>query len=71
MPSVSEKACPAEVIEAPTRDGHKATAVIRKPPGEGPFPAVVLLLAEAALGAEAGFALRVEYGSLDVEVGTL
>ncbi|MBW3646349.1 MAG: TIGR04338 family metallohydrolase [Actinobacteria bacterium] len=36
-----------------------------------PFPAVVLLLAEAALGAEAGFALRVEYGSLDVEVGTL
>lgn len=36
-----------------------------------PFPAVVLLLAEAALGAEAGFALRVEYGARDVEVGTL
>ncbi len=36
-----------------------------------PFPAVVLLLAEAALGAEAGFALRVEYGAQDVEVGTL
>ena len=36
-----------------------------------PFPAVVLLLAEAALGAEAAFALRVEYGELAVEVGTL
>lgn len=36
-----------------------------------PFPAVVLLLAEAALGAEAGFALRVEYGAREVEVGTL
>ena len=43
MPFVSEQTCPPEVIEAPTRDGQKATAVVRKPPGKGPFPAVVLL----------------------------
>ena len=36
-----------------------------------PFPAVVLLLVEAVLGAEAAFALRVEYGEHDVEVGVL
>ena len=36
-----------------------------------PFPAVVLLLAGAALGPEAAFALRVEYGGLGVEVGAL
>jgi dienelactone hydrolase len=42
-PQVSEKACPAEVIEAPTPDGKKASAVVRKPPGKGPFPAVVFL----------------------------
>jgi dienelactone hydrolase len=42
-PEVSEQTCPAEVIEAPTRDGQRATAVVRKPPGKGPFPVVVLL----------------------------
>ena len=42
-PEVSEKTCPLEVIEAPTRDKQKATAVVRKPPGKGPFPAVILL----------------------------
>ena len=36
-----------------------------------PFPALVLLLAQAALGAEAAFVLRVEYGELAVEVGAL
>ena len=36
-----------------------------------PFPAIVLLLVGAALGAEAAFALRVEYGELAVEVGSL
>lgn len=36
-----------------------------------PFPAVVLLLVEAVLGAEAAFALRVEYGEHHVEVGVL
>ena len=42
-PVVSEKACPAQVLSVPTRDGHKATAVVRKPPGKGPFPAVIYL----------------------------
>ena len=42
-PEVSEKACPLEVVEALTRDKQKATAVVRKPPGKGPFPAVILL----------------------------
>ena len=36
-----------------------------------PFPAVVVLLVEAALGAEAAFALRVSYGQERVEVGSL
>ena len=36
-----------------------------------PFPAVLLLLVEAVLGAEAAFALRVDYGEHDVEVGAL
>jgi putative metallohydrolase (TIGR04338 family) len=36
-----------------------------------PFPALVLLLVEAALGPEAAFALRVDYGRLAVEVGQL
>ncbi len=38
---------------------------------QAPFPALVLLLAEAALGAEAAFALRVEYGAAAVRVGRL
>ena len=36
-----------------------------------PFPALVLLLAQAVLGEEAAFALRVDYGSERVEVGGL
>jgi putative metallohydrolase (TIGR04338 family) len=36
-----------------------------------PFPAVMLLLVAAALGAEAAFALRVAYGEERVEVGAL
>lgn len=36
-----------------------------------PFPAVLLLLVQATLGAEAAFALRVSYGDHDVEVGAL
>ncbi|MGH7126966.1 MAG: alpha/beta hydrolase family protein [Planctomycetaceae bacterium] len=42
-PVVSEDACPLEVISAEARDGHKATAVVRRPPGKGPFPVVVFL----------------------------
>ena len=36
-----------------------------------PFPAVLLLLVEAVLGAEAALALRVDYGQHGVEVGAL
>jgi putative metallohydrolase (TIGR04338 family) len=36
-----------------------------------PFPALLLLLVEAALGPEAAFALRVDYGEGGVEVGVL
>ena len=36
-----------------------------------PFPSLVLLLVEAALGPEAAFALRVDYGEGLVEVGQL
>jgi dipeptidyl aminopeptidase/acylaminoacyl peptidase len=42
-PVVSDQACPAEVLAVPTRDGHQATAVVRKPPGQGPFPALIHL----------------------------
>jgi acetyl esterase/lipase len=42
-PAVSEEACPIEVISVEARDGHKATALVRKPPGNGPFPAIVFL----------------------------
>ena len=43
-----------------TSRGHRA-----------PFPAVLLLLVEAVLGAEAAFVLRVEYGEQRVQVGAL
>lgn len=42
-PAVSEAACPLVVIEAPTRDNHKATAVIRTPPGNDRRPAIIFL----------------------------
>ncbi len=42
-PEVSGKACPLEVISVPTPDKQKATAVVRKPSGKGPFPAIVFL----------------------------
>jgi dipeptidyl aminopeptidase/acylaminoacyl peptidase len=40
-PVVSEKACPLETITPVASDGHRGLAVLRKPPGAGPFPAVV------------------------------
>ena len=40
-PSVSEEACPLVVVEVPTPDGNKATAVIRTPPGPGKLPAII------------------------------
>jgi len=41
--SVSEQACPPREIWVQARDGHKAVAVLRKPPGKGRFPAIVIL----------------------------
>jgi dienelactone hydrolase len=38
---VSETECPLEIIEPVASDGYRGLAVLRKPPGNGPFPAVV------------------------------
>jgi len=40
-PVVSEKVCPLETIAPIAGDGHRGLAVLRKPPGAGPFPVVV------------------------------
>ena len=40
-PVVSEKACPLETITPVSADGHRGLAVLRKPPGAGPFPVMV------------------------------
>jgi len=50
---------------------HVAAAGGRAVAHGPPFPALVLLLVAAALGEEAAFALRVDYGSERVEVGAL
>lgn len=42
-PFVSENVSPLEVVSAKGQDGQEAVAVVRKPPGKGPFPAVVIL----------------------------
>jgi len=42
-PVVSENACPLETITPIATDGHRGLAVLRKPPGPGPFPVVVWL----------------------------
>jgi len=42
-PQVSETACPVKVVSIPGRAGNEVTAVVRQPPGSGPFPAIVLL----------------------------
>ena len=42
-PAVSETASPIEVIAPVARDGHRGLALLRKPPGHGPFPAVVII----------------------------
>src|ERR1041384_5887197 len=41
--AVSEQDCPLETIEVPAAEGHKVLGVLRKPPGPGPFPALVHL----------------------------
>jgi dienelactone hydrolase len=42
-PIVSEIDCPLEMIRPVATDGYQGLAVLRKPPGNGPFPAVVCL----------------------------
>src|SRR5262245_44468515 len=43
QPVVSEASCPLEVIAPVARDGHKGLAILRKPPGRGPFPVIIWL----------------------------
>jgi dipeptidyl aminopeptidase/acylaminoacyl peptidase len=61
-PVISEEVAPLEAIAPVAKDGHKGEAFLRKPPGKGPFPAVVIVhpgsttfptakLKEIALGA--------------------
>ena len=42
-PRVSEVACPIKLVSIPGKAGNEVTAVVRQPPGNGPFPAIVLL----------------------------
>src|SRR5437868_3003206 len=42
-PQVSEDACPAKIVSISGKAGNQIPAVIRQPPGPGPFPAMVLL----------------------------
>ena len=42
-PLVSEDVAPLDAIAPIARDGHRGEAFLRKPPGGGPFPAVVLI----------------------------
>lgn len=43
FPEVSQQACPVKVVSIPGKAGNEVTAVVRQPPGNGPFPAIVLL----------------------------
>lgn len=40
-PMVSEDSCPLEPFAPVAPDGHRGQGILRKPPGSGPFPAVV------------------------------
>jgi len=42
-PQVSETACPVKVVSIPGKAANDVTAIVRQPPGNGPFPAIVLL----------------------------
>ena len=42
-PVVSEADCPLEIIAPIASDGYVGQAVLRKPPGNGPFPVMVIL----------------------------
>ncbi len=41
--SISEKTCPIEMVTATTTAGVEVVAMLRKPPGPGPFPALIQL----------------------------
>ncbi len=42
-PALSEEVSPVEELFVTTQDGRTAVGVVRKPPGRGPFPAVVVI----------------------------
>jgi dipeptidyl aminopeptidase/acylaminoacyl peptidase len=42
-PVISEDVAPLEAIAPIAKDGHRGVALLRKPPGAGPFPAVVVI----------------------------
>lgn len=42
-PVIAEQVSPVEQISPVARDGHAGTAFVRRPPGRGPFPAVVII----------------------------
>ncbi len=42
-PSISEQVSPVEEISIQAQDGYDVIGVVRKPPGSGPFPAVVVV----------------------------
>ncbi len=42
-PSVSEASCPLETITPIAGDGYRGLGILRKPSGNGPFPAIVFL----------------------------
>jgi dienelactone hydrolase len=41
--AISEQTCPVERIDVVAADRHVAAMIVRKPPGHGPFPAVIFL----------------------------
>ena len=42
-PVVSEDVSPLESIAPVARDGYRGEGFLRKPPGDGPFPAILLI----------------------------
>jgi acetyl esterase/lipase len=40
-PVISETDCPLEIIKPVASDGYSGLAVLRKPPGNGPFPLII------------------------------
>jgi dipeptidyl aminopeptidase/acylaminoacyl peptidase len=43
QPVIAEADAPLEVIGPAAHDGHRGLGVLRKPPGKGPFPAIIHL----------------------------